>query len=239
MKNSNKKRYDHIPLSKDFNNWWYFGRKKILNYIISKKKYNKPIKILEIGPGVGVNIEVLQEYGIVDILEVDEYFIEIIKKNKKLNVGKIFYDFSEIKEQYDLIVFLDVLEHIYDYEGFLLNVNKLMKDDGIGVLSVPAYQTLFSQHDTNLHHYRRYNWELLKEQTLENFEIVNRFGYNYILLPVRFLQIKILKSVVSDTTVSNLINKILKSFIKLEVFLLRIKLNIKVGLSLFAVLKKK
>ena len=239
MKNINNKRYNHIPLSKDFNNWWYFGRKEILKNIISKKKYNDLVKILEIGPGVGVNIEVLQEYGRVDILEVDEYFIEVIKKNKKLKVENIFYDFSEIKDEYDLIVFLDVLEHIDDYKGFLLNVNKLMKDEGIGILSVPAYQTLFSQHDTNLLHYRRYNWKLLREQTVNNFEIVNRFGYNYILLPIRIFQIKILNSVITDTTVNNLINTILKFLIKLEVFLLRIKLNFKIGLSLFAVIKKK
>ena len=239
MKNINNKRYNHIPLSKDFNNWWYFGRKEILKHIISKKKYNDPVKILEIGPGVGINIEVLQEYGRVDILEVDGYFIEVIKKNKKLKVENIFYDFSEIKEEYDLIVFLDVLEHIDDYEGFLLNVNKLMKIEGIGILSVPAYQTLFSQHDNNLLHYRRYNWKLLREQTVNNFEIVNRIGYNYILLPIRILQIKILNSVITDTTVNNLINTILKFLIKLEVFLLRIKLNFKIGLSLFAVIKKK
>ena len=61
--------------------------KKILDNLIKNENLQKKISILDIGPGVGVNIEVLQNYGDVDILEIDEFFIEIIKNNKGLNVN--------------------------------------------------------------------------------------------------------------------------------------------------------
>lgn len=91
-------KYNHIPLSQDFDNWWYFGRKKILEFILDSRKYSKKIKILEVGPGVGINMDILQQYGDVDILDVDDYFIKLIKDNKRLDVKDIYHNFSEIKK---------------------------------------------------------------------------------------------------------------------------------------------
>ena len=232
-------KYNHIPLSQDFDNWWYFGRKKILEFILDSRKYSKKIKILEVGPGVGINMDILQQYGDVDILDVDDYFIKLIKDNKRLDVKDIYHNFSEIEKKYDLVVFLDVLEHVKDYETFLLDIKSLLEKDGIAIFSVPAYQSLFSEHDRKLHHFRRYDWKSIRAQVGKEFHIIERYGYNYLLFPIRFLQIKILKSNISDTTVNKLANEILKVVIKLEIFLLKINLNIKAGLSLFTVLKSK
>ena len=241
MNNQNlpDKRYNHIPLSTDFNNWWYSGRKKILDYLIKNENFQKQISILEIGPGVGVNIEVLQTYGNVDVLEIDEFFIEIIQNNKSLKVNKFFKTFSEINQSYDLVVFLDVLEHIEDFASFLNEIKNILHDDGIGIMSVPAYQSLFSKHDQELHHFRRYNWEMLKKQINNNFYLYKKFGYNYLLLPIRYLQIKLSKKPHSDITLGKFTNTILRIVINLEIRLLESGINPKFGLSLFAAFKKK
>ncbi len=238
MKNPPYKRYNHIPLSKDFNNWWYIGRKILLKHIITVAISKKDLSILEIGPGTGVNIEVLQNYGKVDLLEVDNYFIQLIENNTLLKINEIFDDFSKIKRKYDVIVFLDVLEHIDNYDSFLNNVRQILKSDGIAIMSVPAYQALFSKHDEELHHFRRYNWNMIQEQIKNKFVLKKRFGYNYILLPIRFIQIKLIKKPKSDTTVNSVLNLAFKLIIFLEVFFLKIGLNPKFGLSLFAILKK-
>ena len=239
MNKSSENKYNHIPLASDFNNWWYLGRKEILKYLITKENFKLPIKILEIGPGVGVNIEILQEFGEVDILEVDGYFIELINNNKKIKIKEIYKDFEDINKKYDLIVFLDVLEHIEDPYVFINKINNVLKENGVGVLSVPAYQGLFSDHDVNLQHFRRYNWQTLKNELDKNFKIRKRIGYNFLLLPIRFIQLKIIKSVVSDTTVNSFINKVLTMVVKFEVILLKMNVNLKIGLSLFAVFRKK
>ncbi len=231
-------RYNHIPLSTDFNNWWYSGRKKILDYLIKNEFLHDQISILEIGPGVGVNIEVLQTYGNVDILEVDKFFIEEIQNNYKISIGKIFNDFSEINHKYDLIVFLDVLEHIEDYDSFLKKIADILNDDGMGIMSVPAYNSLFSKHDEELHHFRRYNWGMIKKQVNDKFYLYKRFGYNYFLLPIRYIQIKLSNVPHSDTTLDRFTNSVLKAVINLEIRLLKIGINPKFGLSLFAALKK-
>ena len=55
----------------------------------------------------------------------------------------MFYD----NKKYDLIVLLDVLELVKDDEliKFIERVDNLLYKNGIVIISVPAYQSLFSQ----------------------------------------------------------------------------------------------
>ncbi len=58
----------------------------------------------------------------------------------------------------DVISLLDVLEHVDDDVGLLRTiVHDNLTDDGVVIVSVPAYQGLFTAHDTALAHYRRYS----------------------------------------------------------------------------------
>ena len=58
---------------------------------------------------------------------------------------------------FDVVTALDVLEHIEDAEAFLAEgVVPRLAERGTAVFSVPAHQTLFSDHDRMLVHHRRY-----------------------------------------------------------------------------------
>lgn len=58
----------------------------------------------------------------------------------------------------DVLLLLDVLEHVEDDSGFL---RALVRDnthpDSIVLVSVPAWSALFTAHDTQLAHFRRYS----------------------------------------------------------------------------------
>jgi len=59
--------------------------------------------------------------------------------------------------EFDVILMLDVLEHIADDAGFLAEtVARRLAGSGILLCSVPAHSWLFSAHDRQLGHYRRY-----------------------------------------------------------------------------------
>ena len=59
--------------------------------------------------------------------------------------------------KYDLIVLLDVLEHVRDDAAFLREfVDEALVDGGRVLISVPAWQPLYTAHDTFLQHFRRY-----------------------------------------------------------------------------------
>jgi SAM-dependent methyltransferase len=60
--------------------------------------------------------------------------------------------------RFDRILLMDVVEHVEDDRAFLRGVvDQNLEENGWVLITVPAYQSLFSRHDTHLRHYRRYS----------------------------------------------------------------------------------
>lgn len=57
---------------------------------------------------------------------------------------------------FDLILLLDILEHVEDDAAFLQNLLERLRPNGRVLVSVPAWQPLFTSHDAALLHHRRY-----------------------------------------------------------------------------------
>ncbi len=59
--------------------------------------------------------------------------------------------------RFDRVLMLDVIEHVDDDVGFVSGiVDDLLAADGSVLVSVPAYESLYSSHDRALRHHRRY-----------------------------------------------------------------------------------
>ena len=229
-----------IPLEENLDWWWYKAKTNLLKFIIENKRqtidrsFNK---ILEIGPGLGNNLKYLSSLGVVDILETEPEFIKYIELNRKNYINKIYNNIDKIQDKYDFIVMLDVLEHIENSQEFMLSVNQILKSSGEVILGVPAYSQLWSSHDVKLDHYRRYNWKMIYSDC-NSFDIAERYGFNYLLLPIRYLQILLNKTSTTNEG-GNLTNNILYSVSIFESALRKIGINPKFGISLYAKLKKK
>jgi len=64
---------------------------------------------------------------------------------------------DEPDERFDLVLMLDVLEHVDDDAAFLeRRVRRNVEPDGFVLLSVPCWPALFTSHDVVLGHFRRY-----------------------------------------------------------------------------------
>ena len=70
--------------------WWFQARKKIIDQIISNIKLKKKNNILDFGAGSGVNLNMLQKYGLVDVHEKNRYARTVIKKKEERNTKFIF-----------------------------------------------------------------------------------------------------------------------------------------------------
>jgi SAM-dependent methyltransferase len=57
---------------------------------------------------------------------------------------------------FDVLMLLDVAEHVPDDRAFLRQVMGLMRPGAVVLFSVPAWPALYTQHDEALRHYRRY-----------------------------------------------------------------------------------
>ena len=219
--------------------WWFQARKNIIDQIISSINLKKKNNILDFGAGSGVNIDMLRKYGLVDIHEQNKYARAAIKKEKKI---KNLYSTLRIKKKfYDLILLADVIEHVEQPKKLLKNLKKFLKKDGYILITVPAYQFLFSKKDRVLGHYRRYNKELLKKE-LSGFKVENISYFNtFLCLPIailtllnKFLKRDYIKKV--ETTPNFILNKLCYIIFTAEKYFIKY-FNLPFGISIYVLAK--
>jgi hypothetical protein len=90
-----------------------------------------------------------------------------------------------------LVLLMDVIEHIEDEGTFLNQLRQCpFVDRQTRILvTVPAYQWLFTAHDVFLRHYRRYSNQTLRMRLEQSGFQIDDIGYFFFtLLPVRLLQ---------------------------------------------------
>ncbi len=91
-------------------------------------------------------------------------------------------------ESVDKLVMMDVLEHVPDEDAFLTLTMGKLRPGGYLVLTVPALQSLYSNHDTFLKHYRRYGRCQLDKVLNRNGVSLHKNHYFYSsLVPPRLL----------------------------------------------------
>ena len=72
-------------------------------------------------------------------------------------------DFSEVPDNsFDLILMMDVLEHVEDDRRFFRQICSKLKPHGQILITVPAFMKLYSLHDQELKHFRRYDRKMLR-----------------------------------------------------------------------------
>ena len=148
----------------------------------------------------------------------------------------------------DCVVMMDVLEHIENDTAFFNAVVNKLKNNGIILITVPAWQFLFSVHDVRAQHYRRYNRKqllaLLKQPHIKRERC--HYFYTSIFL-VRLLSLLLRKDqFIGDEldwkySEKHFITRAVKTALNIDFFINKMldKLFIHLpGLSLFAVCKK-
>lgn len=147
--------------------WWHVGRLKIIEKELERQIGDKrPLKILNIGCGTGGTIRTLEKFGQVVNVDVSDEAIKFMAKHGFDNIIKVDgIDLPFDTASFDLVCAFDVLEHIDRDTDALREWKRVLKPGGKLVLTVPAYQWLWSCHDECLHHFRRYNVGQLKTIT--------------------------------------------------------------------------
>tara|TARA_B100000029_G_C17499755_1_gene932257 strand:+ start:655 stop:1362 length:708 start_codon:yes stop_codon:yes gene_type:complete len=129
-------------------------------------------KTAEIGPGTGENIKYyFDRVTNLHLYETSQTLFDVLKKRTTTfpNIKLLNQPFRNISENFDTIIYLDVIEHIQDDQEEILNACSKLNKNGKLIINVPAFNILFSKFDKDVGHFRRYN----KKRLLDIFSKID------------------------------------------------------------------
>lgn len=170
------------------NYWWLEGKYRLVESYL--KHFAPPAGysvILESGCGPGNFLTRLKRYG--KVVVGMEIIFEPLRKAESLGHRVLNADASSYPLRdgsVDLIVMVDVLEHIKDEKKALSEAKRILRPGGHLLLSVPAFQSLWGAHDEIYGHHRRYRTqELFKKVQNSGFSVIkNSYVEPLFFLPV-------------------------------------------------------
>lgn len=220
--------------------WWHLARLEILksicdDYIASENR------ILNLGVATGETSLMLNAYGEVLSLEYDKETHDFLKRKKGINaVLGSATDIPFDDNSFDCICCFDVLEHIENDDLAVQEIYRCLKPGGVAIITVPAYNFLWSNHDIEMHHFRRYNkFQLNKIFTKYGFLVLKLSYFNFFLFhPIFFYRLFLSKKKKNYEVFNDgFINKVLYQIFRFEKLLLRYT-NFPYGVSILSILKK-
>jgi SAM-dependent methyltransferase len=226
--------------------WWHVGRKSIIKELLKGLRIPTSCRIINIGCGTGGIIPTLKQFGEVENYDPSVEAVQICRERGYENTR--VFDGKKLPcadESFDLAVALDVLEHIEEDASALEEWLRILKPGGRLLITVPAYQWLWSSHDEALGHYRRYTASQLHGKLNRAGFSVGKRSYAITFSFPLILGYRLLDSLRrSDRTpaasyvlLPRPINTVLTALLKLEALLLRFT-NFPIGTSVVIIAKK-
>ena len=239
----NPEAYQEMAQTED-EHWWFVGRRCIVAAIIRNLYLPREAKILEVGSGTGGNLSMLSAFGEVSAVEPDDFAREWATRKSSITVLKGYLPdgLPFNPSSFNLICLFDVLEHIEGDVAALRALRPLLKPGGRIVLTVPAYRWLWSAHDVELHHRRRYNASSLAVCCQQaGYSVAKLSYYNTLLFPIVALARLGDRLVVRDKATGTgipprIINRLFLTLFRLERHILP-HLTLPFGVSLLAILE--
>ena len=226
--------------------WWYRGRRTVLSRVIADLGLPRPARVLDAGCGSGRNMVELAQLGAVTGVELSKTSVSLARARLLGDVveGSVLampFD----PDSFDLAVSLDVIEHLDEDVEALRELRRVVAPGGALLVTVPAYEWLWSGHDEINHHHRRYTRRSLQRVAEQaGWKQTRTTYFNSLLLPVAIV-LRVLDRFNRRATQSSLdlwvppapVNLALEQPLALEAAVIAHGGRIPAGLSLLAVFR--
>ena len=225
--------------------WWFVARRCLFREVLALCRLDPAATIVDLGCGTGGNFGLLKNYGQVLGLELDPAAAQIASARGPVVQGGAEQRWPLAPASIDAVTAFDVLEHIDDDQAALANIFASLRPGGRLILSVPAYQWLWSEHDELLHHRRRYVAGQVDSLARGAGFTVDYISYhNCLLFPVSLLSRMLSRLSFGRLRVDENripwapVNALLRITYGLERHLLKRRIRLPFGLSIIAILSR-
>lgn len=151
--------------------WWWRAREAVVLRALDRFRPEGGWRsALDVGCGDGLLLNALEAYASsVEGLEPDPDLVSEARAGR-IHVRPFDATFRPART-YDLMLFLDVLEHIDHVEPAISHARTLLDPGGVIVITVPAFRHLWTTHDDLNHHVTRYTRRRLVDLLSDGFEV--------------------------------------------------------------------
>jgi SAM-dependent methyltransferase len=141
--------------------WWFVARRRILGRLAAEVAPPSPeAVVIDVGCGTGANLAALSDrYRCVGI-DTSEEAISLAKgrfPKVEFLVGRAPQDLGHWMDHARLVLLMDVLEHVSDDFALSSELLAAASPGTCFLVTVPADESLWSEHDESFGHYRRYD----------------------------------------------------------------------------------
>jgi len=167
--------------------WWFVARRRLALNLLRRALHGcvRPT-VLDLGCGTGAVEQELRRWAVPIGLDMSPLALGFCKKRGLENLVQADGTRLPFRESsVDGVIALDVFEHIEDHETAFSEALRVLRHDGVLVLSVPAFRSLWGPHDVALMHKRRYRLGEVKQVLSRAGFKVERVSYSvHVLFPV-------------------------------------------------------
>lgn len=179
--------------------FWFEWRARTARALIERVglPVQEPLRGIDIGCGTGITSQQLQRITAWTFDGAD-LNVDALSRCDVGGGRLLYYDIleqrQELREQYDVAILFDVLEHIEETLPFLQAVFFHLKPGGVALVNVPALMPLFSVYDAAVGHFRRYTPRTLTEAFAQlDVTIVESVYWGFSMVPLLWLRKQILR----------------------------------------------
>lgn len=229
-----------LGVPKDF--FWFKGKRGLIAILLEKLSPGPRAKILNIGAGVGEDISVLSRFGDVYVVDTEPRALALVPEHdvaeKKLCDARSL-DYPD--GFFDIVVAFDTLEHIEDDSKAMDEITRVLKPGGGFAFTVPAFQFLFSAHDRELGHQRRYSMKTVR-LLIRNMDIeATGFWTFFLFFPLavhRLFDRKRQNTSLDYFRLHGFLNSLFYAFLKVENLLVKAGVPLPIGTTIYGICRK-
>ena len=180
----------------ELTHWWFRSRLQIVSTLIQRFSTSRgPLRIADVGCGMGASLDQLAKLGTVIGADFSPTALAFARsRTREPLVAAALPSLPFADGFFDVVCALNVIEHIEDDYAAVRELCRICRPGGLLVLTVPAYQWLWSQHDDINEHKRRYTRSRLQECLTPLPVDVLRLSYMNTLLALPLMLVRLTKA---------------------------------------------